>query len=200
MKKFARSIAAFALMIFAVSAQADLSNVPSGDYALDKSHGYITFTYSHLGFSTPHVGFRSFDASLSLDSENIENSSVDVVIDTTSIDSRVENFNGHLNGANFFDTENFPTATFKSTSVKETGENEYEVTGDLTIKDVTQSVTLSAKLNKAANHPMRKVPTVGFSGQAKFLRSDFGISRNVPHVGDEVTVYIEVEMPMKKGG
>ena len=197
MRTIVRSTLATALLAFTGSAQAELSSVPSGEYGLDKTHGYITFTYDHLGFSTPHVGFRSFDVNLTLDSEDVGNSEIDVVIDTTSIDSRVEKFDGHLNGANFFDTEQFPQATFTSTGITEAGENEYKVTGDLTIKGVTQSVTLDAKLNKADMHPMRKVPTVGFSAQTKVNRSDFGISRAVPNVGDEVTIYIEVELPQK---
>ena len=102
MRKTVSAALAATFLAFAVNAQADLSDVPSGEYGLDDHHGYISFTYSHIGFSTPHVGFRKFDANLTLDSENPENSSVEVVIDTTSIDSRVDEFNGHLRGSNFF--------------------------------------------------------------------------------------------------
>lgn len=198
MKHLARSVLATTLMALGSISYAGLSDVPSGNYGLDKTHGYITFTYDHLGFSTPHVGFDSFDVNLILDSENPQNSSLDVVIDVTSINSRVENFDGHLNGKNFFDTENFPQATFKSTAIEAADDNKYKVTGDLTIKDVTKSVTLEAELNKAAMHPMRKVPTVGFSANTKIMRSDFGLSRAVPNVGDEVSIYVEVELPQKK--
>lgn len=83
------------LLGLALTASAGLSEVPSGAYGLDKTHGYITFSYSHLGFSNPHVGFRSFEVDLNLDNENIENSVVSVTIDATSVDSRVEVFNGH---------------------------------------------------------------------------------------------------------
>lgn len=198
MSKFARTLVTAILLVFAANTHAGLADVPSGEYGLDKFHGYISLSYDHLGFSTPNVGFRNFDANLVLDADDVENSSIEVVIDTTSIDSRVEVFNGHLNGENFFDTKNFPQATFSSTSIESTGEDTFNVTGDLTIKDVTKSVTLEAKLNKAAIHPMRKVPTLGFSAMTKILRSDFGISRAVPNVGDEVTVNITVEMPQKQ--
>jgi len=68
------------------------------------------------------------------------------------------------------------------------------VTGDLTIKGVTKPVTLAATLNKAAMHPMRNVPTVGFSAETTIMRSEFGLDRYVPNVGDEVTIHITVEM------
>lgn len=188
---------AASLASFAAGAMAAW-DVPSGEYGLDKTHAYITISYSHLGFSNPHVGFDSFDVNLSADSENPENSKVEVLIDATSVNSRVESFNGHLNGKHFFDTANFPAIIFKSTSIKSTGENTFNVTGDLTIKDITKPVTLAATINKAADHPMRKVPTIGVSATAKVSRSEWGLSRAVPNVGDEVTLMIEVELPQKK--
>jgi polyisoprenoid-binding protein YceI len=200
MRKTVHTAFATTLLAFAINAQADLSDVPSGEYAIDDHHAYISFTYSHIGFSTPHVGFRKFDANLTLDSENPENSQLEVLIDTTSVDSRVDEFNGHLRGSNFFDTDNHPQATFSSTSIESTGENTFNVTGDLTIKGMTNSVTLEATLNKAAMHPMRNVPTVGFSAETTVSRSDFGMARGVPNIGDEVTIYITVEMPQKEGG
>ena len=198
MRKTVQTALAATFLALAANAQADLSDVPSGEYGLDDHHAYISFTYSHIGYSTPHIGFRNFDANLTLDSENPQNSEIEVVIDTTSIDSRVDEFNGHLRGSNFFDTDNYPQATFKSTSIEGTGEDTFNVTGDLTIKDVTKSVTLEATLNTAAMHPMRKIPAVGFSAETTIMRSDFGLDRAVPAVGDEVTIYITVEMPKKE--
>jgi polyisoprenoid-binding protein YceI len=198
MRKTVQTALLTTFLALAANAQADLSDVPSGVYGLDDHHAYISFTYSHIGYSTPHIGFRNFDANLMLDSENPQNSEIEVVIDTTSIDSRVDEFNGHLRGSNFFDTDNYPQATFKSTRIEGTGEDTFNVTGDLTIKDVTKSVTLEATLNKAAMHPMRKIPAVGFSAETTIMRSDFGLDRAVPAVGDEVTIYITVEMPKKE--
>lgn len=190
----ARSALAAALLGLALNASAGLSDVPSGGYGLDKSHGYITYTYSHMGYSTPHVGFRSFDVGLTLDNENPADSAIDVTIDATSIDSRVDAFNGHLNGPNFFDTTNHPTITFKSTSFEDAGEDKFNIVGDLTIKGVTKSVTLDATLVKAANHPMKKTPTIGVTAEAKVSRSEWGLSRAVPNVGDEITIFISVEL------
>lgn len=191
----ARSVFATVLLGISATAFAGLGDVPSGQYGLDKSHGYITFSYSHLGFSNPHIGFSSFEVELELDSENPENSTINVTIDATSIDSRRDDFNGHLNGPNFFDTANHPTITFTSTAIEMTGEDTMNVQGNLTIKGVSKPVTLMAKVNKAANHPMRKTPWIGVDADTKVSRSDWGLTRAVPNVGDEVTIRISVELP-----
>lgn len=198
MKSMLRTTALIFLLSASLNATADLSEVPSGDYSLDKSHGYIIYTYSHLGFSNPRISFDSFDVTLNLDSSNPENSKVDVIIDATSVNSHVEEFNGHLNGENFFDTDNHPTITFVSSSVTSTGDNTYNVSGDLTIKGISKPVILKTTINKAANHPMRGVPTIGVSASTTVSRSDFGMDRAVPAISDEVSIQIDVELPQKQ--
>lgn len=195
MKNRFKSLVLIPLLTLAGNAYAELADLPAGDYGLDKSHAYITFSYSHLGFSTPHIGFNAFDLNLTLDPENVEKSSITVTIDASSIDSRVDRFDGHLAGPNFFDVANHPEITFQSTSMSKTGDSTYDVVGDLTIKGITNSVTLKATINKAANHPMRKTPTIGMTGEAKVLRSDWGLDRVLPNVGDEITIYVTAEMP-----
>ncbi len=195
MKNSFRNILLLPLLALAGNAYAELADMPAGDYGLDKDHAYITFSYSHFGFSTPHIGFDSFDLNLTLDPQNPEKSSVTVTIDATSVSSRVDRFDGHLNGANFFDTANHPEITFQSTSMSKTGDSTYDVVGDLTIKGITKSVTLNATINKAANHPRRNTPIVGMSGEAKVNRSDWGLDRALPNVGDEVTINVTAEMP-----
>lgn len=197
MRNLTRSLFAALLAALPLGAAADLANVPSGKYALDSSHGYITFTYSHLGFSNPRVGFNSFDTLLELDNEKPENSKVEVTIDATSIDSRVAEFNEHLNGADFFNTAEHPTITFKSTKVEATGDNTFDVTGDLTILGKTRPVTLATTINKAGNHPLQNVPAVGVSASTRLMRSAWGLDAYVPAVGDEVELSIEVELLAK---
>jgi polyisoprenoid-binding protein YceI len=194
MTKLVRTISAVALLALPFAAPADLADVPSGTYTLDSSHGYITFTYSHLGFSNPRVGFNRFDTKLQLDSGKPENSTVEVTIDASSIDSRVAEFNEHLNGSDFFNTTEYPTITFRSTKVESTGENTFDVTGDLTILGTTKPVTLATTINKAADHPMLNVPTVGVSASTKLMRSEWGLGAYVPAVSDEVELSIEVEL------
>lgn len=194
MSTFLRTACIATLTALPLGAVADLSEVPSGRYTLDSAHGYITFTYSHLGFSNPRVGFNTFDTALELDSRNPENSTVEVTIDATSIDSRVAEFNGHLNSSDFFNTSEFPTITFKSTKVVTTGKNTFDVTGDLSILGTTKPVTLVATINRAALHPLKEIPAVGVSAKAMLMRSDWGLDAYVPSVSDEVELSIEVEL------
>ena len=194
MRNQVRAFWAAALIALPFSASADLSAVPSGKYTLDRSHGYITFTYSHLGFSNPRVGFNSFDTVLVLDSDIPENSTIEVTIDAASIDSRVAEFNEHLNSSDFFNTAEYPTITFKSTKVEDTGENTFDVTGDLTILGTTKPVTLTTTINRAANHPMLNVPTIGVSASTTLIRSEWGLGAYVPAVSDDVELSIEVEL------
>lgn len=194
MRNVIRSFCAASLLALSFGVSADLSEVPSGKYTLDSSHGYITFTYSHLGFSNPRVGFNSFDTVLTLDSDKPENSLIEVTIDAASIDSRVAEFNDHLNSSDFFNTAEYPSITFKSTKVEATGENTFDVTGELTILGTMKPVTLTTTINKAANHPMRNVPTIGVSASTRLLRSEWGLGAYVPAVSDEVELSIEVEL------
>jgi len=198
MRHLVRTAVAAAILIFALTARADLSEMPSGEYNLDDHHGYIIYTYSHLGFSNPRISFDNFDVSLDLDSAKPENSTVSVIIDATSVNSHVEDFNGHLNGENFFDTKKYPTITFTSTAIASTGNSTFDVTGDLTIRGISKSVVLATTINKAANHPMSGQPTIGVSASATVSRSAFGMDRAVPAISDEVTIQIDVELPQKK--
>lgn len=172
--------------------------VPSGQYGLDKTHGYITFSYSHLGFSNPEVGFNDFDVDLVLDAQNPENSSFDVTIAAASIDSRVAEFDRHLHGADYFDVQAHPSIAFVSSAISMTSATTADITGNLTIKGVSKPVTLAATLNKAGMHPLQKVPALGVSARAMIKRSDWGLSKYVPMVSDDVELRIEVELPRAK--
>ncbi len=169
-------------------------DVPSGTYGLDKTHGYITISYSHLGFSNPHVGFNDFDVALQLDSAKPELSQFTVTIVAGSIDSRVAEFNTHLKGVDYFDVATHPEIRFASSSLTMTSADTATIEGTLTIKGVSKSITLNAKLNKAGMHPLAKVPTLGISATTEIQRSEWGLSKYVPMVGDNVEIRIEVEL------
>lgn len=170
-------------------------DVPSGAYGLDKTHGYVTFSYSHLGFSNPEVGFNEFDVDLQLDAQNLQNSTFTVQIEAASIDSRVAEFDKHLKGTDYFDVTAHPLITFASTGMAMTSATTADITGVLTIKGIAKPITLAAVLNKAGIHPLQRVPAVGVSASAQIKRSEWGLSKYVPMVGDDVTLRIEVELP-----
>jgi len=194
MKFLVRRALAVTLLVFGVNAYADLSDLPSGNYRLDKGHTYISFIFDHYGFSTPIGGFNTFDGNLILDSEDPGNSSVEVVIDATSVDTRVARLDGRLNEADFFDTEKFPEATFRSTRIVRTGDDTFDVVGDLTIKDITVSVTLATTIRAASPHPRRKIPAIGILGEATVSRSAWGMTVDLPGVPDEVIIQVTSEL------
>ena len=173
--------------------EVDLSGAPSGAYMADQGHRYIAFTYDHQGFSKPQLRWAEWDAELNWNAENPEDSTVSVTIDATSIDSGVEAFDKHLKSADFFEVEKFPTITFVSTDIETTGPNTGKITGDLTIKNITKSVSMDATFNKGAYNQRAEAHKIGFSATTTILRSDFDVDLAVPFVGDEVSVVIEVE-------
>ncbi|WP_417783607.1 YceI family protein [Terasakiella pusilla] len=181
-------VAAVALGLSTSLAQAD-----PVQYAFDKDHTSIVFHVNHMGFSNFQGEFQEFDGSLTFDADQPKNSAVNVKINVNSVDADVAKLDDHLKSPDFFDVNKFPSMVFKSKSIEVTGEKTGKITGDFTLLGVTKEVTLDVTLNKAADHPMLKVPAVGFSATGTIKRSDFGMTTYVPAVGDEVTISIETE-------
>ncbi|TYC63208.1 polyisoprenoid-binding protein [Rhodobacterales bacterium] len=158
------------------------------EYDFDKSHANLSFSYDHLGFSTTEGRFGDWEGELLIDAEEPSNSSVEFYIDVNSLDTFWGERDEHFLSADFFDAENFREAKFESTKVEKTGENELEVTGDLTIKDITKPVTLTVTVTSFGEHPMAKKEAAGFAVTGVIKRSDYGMDMYTPYVGDEVTV------------
>jgi|AZIJ01.1.fsa_nt_gi polyisoprenoid-binding protein YceI len=163
-------------------------------YQIDTSHTYLGFEIDHLGFSTTYGRFTDVSGTIDFDEENPEASSVEVKIVPASIYSGHEKRDEHLRGADFFNVEEFPDMSFKSTSIEQTGEKTGKITGDLTMHGVTKPVTLDTTFTKMGDYPMQEgMKAVGFNATASLKRSDFGIDKFVPMVGDEVTITISLE-------
>ena len=162
-------------------------------YTIDPGHTATVFSWSHFGFSTPSANFSDIQGTITVDNEKPANSSVNVTIPVSSINTNVKALDEHIQKAEFFDVEKYPNITFKSTKVQALGKNKYKITGNLTIKGVTKPVVLDAVLNKQAVHPMTKLQTIGFNATTSFNRSAFNVGAYVPNVGDKITVNITTE-------
>lgn len=162
-------------------------------YTIDPGHTMVLATWNHFGFSNPSADFGDAEGTIVYDAAKPSASSVEVTLPLSGLQTFVPKLNEHLAGSDFFDAAKFPTATFKSTKVVPAGKDTLKVSGDLTIKGITKPVVLEVKLNKAGEHPMRKVQAIGFDATATVKRSDFGVGAYAPMVSDEVKLRITTE-------
>lgn len=176
----------------AVTPGPDISTLPSGTYKSDATHAYLAFAYSHSDYSKPILMWDNFDVTVDLNADNPEASSVNVTIDTASIDGGSDIWTNKLKGADWFDAENHPTITFTGTDINQAILGNGTMTGDLTLKGVTKPVILDVKLNKVGEHFRTKAPMFGISATGTMNRADFGIDKYMPTGGD-ITLMIEVE-------
>ena len=160
-------------------------------YTSDANHTFVRFSYSHLGFTTQESRFNKVNGTVTYDPA-AKTASVDIAIDTKSVDTGSDLFNEHIQGAGYLDTAQFPTASFKSTAVKFDGDKPVSITGNLTVKGVTKPVTLTVTSFKHAPN-MQKKDGIGADATGTVKRSDFNMGKAVPLVGDEVTLEIVIE-------
>jgi len=167
----------------------------SGTYELDPKHTDVIVQWSHFGFSNPSLHFGQVEGKIVFDANDVTASSVEATIPLAGLEAYVPDFNAHLRGADFFDAENFPNITFKSTTVEVSGNNQLKVTGDLTVKGVTRQEVLDVSINHFGEHPMSKRPTAGFDAVTTIKRSDYGMGAYAPNVSDEIRLRITTEAP-----
>lgn len=162
-------------------------------YELDASHSQVMFTYEHLGFSTTYNMFSGFTGEIMFDQKDVQNSSVSVTIPTRSLFTGWEARFDHFMGDDFFGAVEDEMITFTSTAIEVTGDNTANITGDLTVNQVTKPVVLAATLNNSGQNPMSGKEWAGFDATATILRSDFNLGAFAPAVSDEVEVFISIE-------
>lgn len=177
--------------------ETEIAEIRSGQFTLDPNHATLLWKLNHLGFSTLTGRFNDFDATLDFDPENVENSSVEVIIETAGLDMNLPEFEEELRGENYFNVAQFPQAIYRTTSLAETiDEDTYIFDGELTLRGVTAPVAIEVSFNGGGRvtFPPPPVYTIGFSASASFQRSTFGIDRFVTFgVGDEIELEIHVE-------
>ncbi|MGZ2257619.1 YceI family protein [Roseobacter sp. A03A-229] len=177
----------------ALAASAGMASAAAEKYVLDSSHSQVLFSYNHLGYSTTFGMFSGFEGEIMFDQEDPTASSVTVSMPVKSMFTGWEKREEHFFSEDFFGAEDGDLITFTSTAIEVTGEDTAQITGDLTMNDVTKSVVLDAVLNQTGTHPMANKEWAGFDATTTLLRSDFGLGAIAPAVSDEVEVRISIE-------
>lgn len=188
MKNFTRMAAALGL---AAAFSAPVFSAPVS-YVLDSTHTFPRFVYTHMGLSTQVNRFHNTTGTIEYDKE-AQTAKIDITIDMTSVETGSKEFNGHIQGADFFDTANHPTASFTSTKVIFEGDKPTAVEGELTIKNITKPVTLTLTHFQNIPHPMLKKDAIGADAWTKIKRSDFNAGKFAPAVSDDVTIELSLE-------
>ncbi len=168
-------------------------------YTIDTAHSMAEFSVRHMMISTVRGVFDDLTGTLEFDKENPAASSIEAVIKTATVNTRMTDRDNHLRSADFFDAETYPEMTFKSTKVEVTGDNTAKVTGDLTIRDTTKAVTFDVTyFGEMPNTPFGD-ERVGFTGTVVINREDWGLNWNQALeaggwlVSKEVTINIELQ-------
>ena len=169
----------------------------SGTYVLDRAHTRIGFVARHAMVTKVRGQFDEFEGGAVVDGSDFTKSSVQVTIQVASIDTRNEQRDGHLRSNDFLAMEEYPQITFTSTGIHQTGPTSVELTGDLTVRGVTNTVTIPFEFEGAATDPYGNL-RVGFEGSVVINRKDYGVTWNVALetggvlVSDKITLEFEI--------
>jgi polyisoprenoid-binding protein YceI len=168
-------------------------------WKVDKVHSSIEFAVRHMMISTVRGRFENFDITVDVDENRPELAAIEATVETASINTREPQRDAHLRSADFFDAEQYPTLTFRSTKVQQKGDDEFLITGDLTIRGETHPVTFKAHSEGRGKSPFGHTAW-GFSASTAINRKDWGLNWNVALetggwlVADEIKVNLEVEL------
>lgn len=180
-------------IIFAAAAfVAAAAHAAPETYVIDNAHTFPSFSYSHLGFSTQQSRFDKTSGTIILDRE-AKRGKADIRIDARSVNTGLPIFNEHIQAPDYFDTKKFPEISFKSDDFRFEGDRLTEVNGTLTIKGITQPVTLKITHFACKPNPIAKKDACGANAVTTVKRSDFNMGKGAPAVSDEVTLNLAVE-------
>ena len=163
-------------------------------WQLDPAHSSAQFAVRHMGISTVRGTFTKLSGSAQYDPANAKNDSVEVTIDTASVDTRVEMRDNDLRSDHFFDVQKYPTMTFRSTKVESAGTDKLKITGDLTIHGITKPVTLAVDGPSKPVDDGRGHLHMGVSATGSVNRTDFGMTGYQGMVGNDVELTIDAEL------
>lgn len=168
-------------------------------WQLDKAHSSVNFSVRHMMISTVRGRFEDFDGTFDLNEADPNQSKIEVTIQAASVNTKEAQRDGHLKSADFFETEKYPTITFKSKRVEKLDDEHARLVGNLTIKDVTKEVTLNVEYAGQGKSPWGTI-VAGFTAQTKISRKEWGLTWNVALetggmlVGDDIAINIELEL------
>lgn len=174
--------------------QTDVVKLQSGAFSLDKSHARLLFKIRHLGLSTYVGRFNDFGATLEFDPKNMSAAKLSAVVDMSSVDINDKGLEEDLIGRSWFRVAEFPQAVFESTRVTPISDSEFEFTGYLDWRGIRKEITIKGRFDGGAHNMLTGKYTLGFSAIGQFLRSDFGMSKYVPLVADEVVIEVYAEL------
>ncbi len=161
-------------------------------YTIDSRHTFPVFEVNHLGFSTQRGRFNKTTGTVTLDPA-ASKGSVEVVIDTASIDMGLEDWDKHMKNEDFFNVEKYPTMTFKSDKFVFKQGKPVKVHGTLTLLGVERPVVLTVNHFHCGVHPINKKQVCGADLTTRIKRSEFGMTKFLPAIGDEIRIVIPVE-------
>lgn len=166
------------------------SSSAADSFGVDLVHSHILFRTKHLGLSYAHGRFNVFSGKFKLG----EAPSIEIEIDATSVDTQNEKRDGHLKGPDFFDSEQFPKTTFKSTKVEDKGDGKYAVTGDLELLGKSKKISFEATKVGEGSDPWEGF-RAGLHASFTIKRSDYGMNWGIENgsVGDEVLIEVSLE-------
>ncbi len=166
---------------------------------IDATHTNVGFAVRHMMVSNVRGFFTGLNGTVEGDPDKLTEAKIHFTIDASTIDTNNEDRDNHLRSDDFFDVEKYPNITFDSTEIVETGANEYNVTGDLTIKDVSKKITFKVTHTGSGKNPWG-VEVVGFEAEGKISRKEYGLTWNQTLetggvlVGDDIKITIELQV------
>jgi polyisoprenoid-binding protein YceI len=169
-----------------------LPAMAADNYTVDARHTFPAFEISHMGFSMQRGRFNQTSGSIVLDTEN-QYGSINISIGAASVDTGLAELETHLKSKDFFDAEKYPAITFTEGKLKFDGDKPVSAEGTFTLLGVSKPVTLNIEHFKCGMHMMTKKLTCGANASTSIRRSEFGMTKYVPFVGDEVKITIQIE-------
>lgn len=179
-------------VLAAIAALLVTAPVTAATYSIDGGHSSAIFKIKHLDVAYFYGAFKGVSGTLQYDDSNPGSSSIDLTLDAESVDSRNDNRDTHIKSPDFLNAKQFPVITFKSKSVKASGED-LEITGTLTLHGVSNDITVTATKTGAGTHPRSQKEMIGFHSEFTVKRSDFDMNFMVGPLSDEVTFILSLE-------